>query len=147
MTAFWGWSSDYLNRKKLLVVGASSLIILSYPLFCGLAVWGESFIWLFSLGFATFAGMINGSYVVLITESFPPSIRYSGVGMSYSLGIAIFGGIAPLAFTWLLYSLQITEAPALYLSCCAILTLAALLTRPRSNEIIHLNVEPIITVN
>lgn len=126
-TAFFGWSSDHVNRKKLLAIGAVLLILFSYPLFFGLTALGKSFIWVFSLGFAICGGLINGSYVVLITELFPPSIRYTGVGLSYSLGIAIFGGIAPLVFTWLIQWLQSAEAPAIYLLGCALLTWLAIL--------------------
>lgn len=71
--------------------------------------------------------MINGSYVVLISESFPAHLRYSGVGFSYSLGIALFGGAAPLAFTQLIQALKLSEAPALYLLICACVTLFAIL--------------------
>lgn len=124
-TAFFGRISDYVNRKKLSMAGALLLITFSYPLFYGLRLFDTSFIWVFTLGFSVFGGMINGSYVVLITELFPANLRYSAVGFSYSLGVAIFGGIAPLAFTWLIQRLTVPEAPALYLLVCATLTLFA----------------------
>ena len=127
MTAFIGRISDYVNRKKLLMAGALLLITFSYPLFYGLRIFDASFIWVFTLCFAVFGGMINGSYVVLITELFPANLRYSAVGFSYSLGVAVFGGIAPLAFTWLIQRLTTPEAPALYLLVCATLTLFATL--------------------
>lgn len=125
MTAFFGFVSDYINRKKLLMTGALLLAGLSYPLFCGLNEFGEQFIWVFILGFAILGGVINGSYVVLITESFPTPLRYSGVGFSYSLGVALFGGFAPLIFTWLIQCTGRAEAPALYMMCCAFLTFIA----------------------
>ena len=127
MTAFFGRFSDKVNREKLIVLGASLLIIFSYPLFNGLVTFGEPFIWIFTIGFSLFGAMINGSYVVLITESFPAHLRYSGVGFSYSLGVALFGGTAPLAFTGLINYLNFVEAPSLYLSGCALLTLFAAL--------------------
>ncbi len=126
LTAVFGRVSDRYNRKKLLALGASLLILSSYPLFYGLNHFGESFIWIFTLCFALFGAMINGSYVVLISESFPAHLRYSGVGFSYSLGIALFGGIAPLAFTQLIQTLNLPEAPALYLLFCACMTLIAI---------------------
>ncbi|KTC82261.1 MFS transporter [Legionella cherrii] len=127
LTAVFGGLSDRFNRKKLLKLGAVLLILSSYPLFYGLSHWGESFVWIFTFCFALFGAMINGSYVVLISESFPAHLRYSGVGFSYSLGIALFGGIAPLAFTQLIYIFRAPEAPAIYLMVCACLTLIAIL--------------------
>ncbi|KTD44306.1 major facilitator family transporter [Legionella parisiensis] len=130
-TAVFGSLSDRCNRKKLLIFGALLLILSCYPLFYGLNHLGESFVWVFTLCFALFGAMINGSYVVLISESFPTHLRYSGVGFSYSLGIALFGGAAPLAFTQLIQVLKLSEAPALYLLLCACVTLIAIL---RSNQ-------------
>jgi len=130
LTAFFGRVSDYIDRKKLLMAGALLLITFSYPLFYGLRIFGEPFVWIFTLGFALFGSMINGSYVVLITESFPPNLRYSAVGCSYSLGVAVFGGVAPLAFTWLIQCLAVPEAPVLYLLGCAAMTLFAILAYP-----------------
>ncbi|STY28225.1 major facilitator family transporter [Legionella wadsworthii] len=87
----------------------------------------KTFVWLFIFGFAFLGAIINGSYVVLISESFPAHLRYSGVGFSYSLGIALFGGIAPLIFSQLIVTLKSPEAPALYLFVCACFTLFAII--------------------
>jgi MFS family permease len=135
MTAFFGWVSDYVNRNKLLMIGALLLLLFSYPLFYGLTTGGEQFIWVFILAISFFGGMINGSYVVLITESFPANLRYSGMGFSYSLGVAVFGGIAPLAFTSLTHYLAVSEAPALYLLACATLTLMAIVSYTNAEKI------------
>ncbi len=133
-TAFFGWGSDYIGRRNLLATGAIFLIIASYPFFCGLTRVGEHFVWIFSLAFAIFGGMINGSFAVLITECFPAAIRYSGVGLCYSLGMAVFGGTAPLAFTWLIHNFNMPEAPSLYLIGCGICTLAAVLMGNRDGN-------------
>ena len=45
---------------------------------------------------------------------FPPAERYSGSAFSYSLGVAVFGGTAPMIVSWLV-SHGLTFAPALYL--------------------------------
>lgn len=126
MTACFGRISDYVDRKKLLMISAILLILLSYPLFHGLRILSEPFLWIFILSFACLSGVINGSYMVLITELFPANLRYSAVGFSYSLGIAVFGGIAPLVFTWLIECLMTPEAPAFYIMSCATLTLLAI---------------------
>lgn len=127
LTAFFGWISDKIDRKRLLMSGAILLLVFTYPLFHGLKLFGEPFVWIVIICFALFGGMINGSYVVLITESFPANLRYSAVGFSYSLGVALFGGIAPLAFTWLVQHFITPEAPSLYLLGCVTLTLIAIL--------------------
>lgn len=127
MTAVFGYCADHIDRKKLMLTGTILLMALSYPLFYGFMVLGKQFVWVFTLGVAVIGSMINGSYVVVLTESFPANIRYSGVGFSYSLGVAIFGGLAPLTFTWLIRFFATLEAPALYVFCCAALTFLAIL--------------------
>ncbi|WP_419418404.1 MFS transporter [Legionella sp. D16C41] len=127
MTVFAGWLSDYFSRQKLFLGATLSLIFLSYFLFYNLTAQGEIFLLPFLAGFVLLGGLINGSYVVLLVESFPPSLRYSGVGLSYSLGVALFGGIAPLGFTWLIQTFDCNEAPAFYLIGSAVFTFIAVI--------------------
>ncbi|MBY0378509.1 MAG: MFS transporter [Gammaproteobacteria bacterium] len=127
MTAVWGRVSDYYNRRRLMIIGTSLLMVLVVPLFYGLTTWGIEFIWIFILIFAVICGMINSCYVILITELFPANLRYSGVAFSYSLGFALIAGSAPLVFTALIQSLHRVEAPAFYIAACSLLTLMATL--------------------
>lgn len=125
-TALFGYFSDHVRRQRLPSMGACLLISCSYFLFYRLHHAGASFIGPFIVLLSLFGGMINGSYVVLISSIFPANLRYSAVGLSYSLGIALFGGLAPLTFTWLIQQLQLPEAPAFYIILCATLTLIAI---------------------
>lgn len=132
--AFWGMLSDYLNRQRFMILGTTLLLLLIYPLFHGLIVWGKEFIWIFFLSIALIAGMVNSCYVILITELFPPNLRYSGVGFGYSLGVAIFAGIAPLAFTELIAFFHRADAPALYIVICSVLTLIGAISCKNEKE-------------
>lgn len=127
MIGFWGMASDYIHPKRLILIGTTALMLFIYPLFYGLIHFRGEFIWIFFLSIAVIAGIVNGCYVILITELFPANVRYSGVGFSYSLGVAIFAGIAPLAFTGLIQFLHRADAPALYIVACSALTLTATL--------------------
>jgi hypothetical protein len=49
--------------------------------------------------------------------------------------VAVFGGIAPLAFTSLTHYLAVSEAPALYLLACATLTLMAIVSYTNAEKI------------
>ena len=42
------------------------------------------------------------------------------------LGIAVFGGLAPLIFAWLIHFFATPKAPALYVFGCALLTFVAI---------------------
>jgi MFS family permease len=127
MTAISGWLSDYVGRKQLMITGNLLILSLGYWLFAQLSVQDENFIWFFAIGYAILSGMVNGYYAVSLAESFPTNLRYSGTGLSYSLGIGIFGGLAPLSFTYLVDVFHNVIAPYYYLFGCAVLTLSALL--------------------
>jgi hypothetical protein len=38
---------------------------------------------------------------IIMIRAFPPPIRFSGVSVSYNLGNAVFGGLAPAVVAWL----------------------------------------------
>lgn len=134
MTVFFGWLSDHSGRKKLIISGILIILICSYPLFYGLYRYGVPFIWVFIVVFSIGGGMTNGSYGVLIAESFPSNLRYSGMGLSYSFGIAIFGGMAPLMFTYLLNAFSTPEAPSFYLIFAAATALMGMVLSLRNLE-------------
>lgn len=141
MTAFFGWLSDSVGRREIMVTGTALSIPLMYLLFCGLSVYGGSFIWIFALGLASLAAMLNGCYIVSIAESFSPSLRYSGLAICHSISLAIFGGLAPLGFTYLINMCMDVKAPYYYLLCCLVFSLFSALhyskkeyNTPRSDQ-------------
>ena len=65
-----------------------------------------------------------GVYPSLLPYLFPSKIRCSGFSLSYSLSVAIVGGTAPMAATWLLQEQGWSQGPAWY---CVIWAIPALL--------------------
>ena len=58
--------------------------------------------------------LYSGVYPSLLPFLFPAGMRCSSFSFSYSLIVALLGGTAPLVATWLLQSLRLDYAPALY---------------------------------
>jgi MHS family proline/betaine transporter-like MFS transporter len=56
-------------------------------------------------------------------KKFAAEVRYSGVGVSYTIGIAIFGGFSPLVCSYLIKVTGLYYAPAFYIVGLAILYL------------------------
>jgi MHS family proline/betaine transporter-like MFS transporter len=69
-----------------------------------------------------------GPFFATVTELFPTSQRYTGLSVGYNIGAALFGGTAPLVATFLIQWSGNVLAPAFYLSFCATVSLAILLT-------------------
>lgn len=110
-----GYFSDKIGRSKLMAWSGLSTILAAFPLF---------YIMLSTQNFYSFLGcqilicITSMPYVAtcssVLPMLFPPAERYSGSAFSYSLGVAVFGGTAPLIVSWLA-SQGLTLAPALYL--------------------------------
>lgn len=127
MTAVIGGLSDTLGKQPFMITGTLLLIVCGYFLFSALTIYNNAFIWLFILCMGSFAAMVNGCYMVSIAESFSPALRYSGLAMSHSVSLAIFGGLAPVGFTYFMKLGAGVYAPYCFLLACFILSMISLL--------------------
>ena len=115
----------YGRRITLIVVSAAIAVfgLVMAPLFVAHSVVAVTFF--LSLGLALM-GMTYGPLGTMLSELFPPAIRYTGVSLTFNLG-GIFGAsLAPYAATWLATHYGLDHV-GFYLSVSALLTLAALL--------------------
>jgi MFS family permease len=129
-----GFLSDKIGRKKVLIWGSILCIVVGYVLFKQLIAHGFLMPWLFVIGMGIIVALVNGTYGIAICEQFSPAFRASGMGLSYNLGFAIFGGLAPLASTYFIHVSGSAMAPYYYLLVCGLLTLFASLC---FNNVVH----------
>jgi MHS family proline/betaine transporter-like MFS transporter len=73
-----------------------------------------------------------GGLPALMSELFPTRVRTTGLSVSYSFGVAIFGGFAPFINAWLIDMTGSKLAPSFYLMLAAVISLAALTAARRS---------------
>lgn len=118
--------ADRYGRRITLILVTIAIILfglLMAPLFVAHSALGVTFF--LSLGLALM-GMTYGPLGTMLSELFPPAIRYTGVSLSFNLG-GIFGAsLAPYAATWLATHYGLSHV-GYYLSISAALTLLALL--------------------
>jgi MHS family proline/betaine transporter-like MFS transporter len=121
-----GHLSDSLGRKKVMLTASAALGLLVYPLFIIL----DQGVMLMALGiqaiFAVLVGSIQGPLPAFLVESFPPQSRYTAIGLSYNITLAIFGGTAPLLCTWLIRETGDLASPALYLVVLAAISILSM---------------------
>ena len=60
-------------------------------------------------------GTFNGPTNAYLNTLFPASVRYTGIAFGYALGAALFGGMAPYYYAWLVESTGLPLAPAFYM--------------------------------
>lgn len=115
---------DRFGRKRMLMLTAILVMVLSIPCFYLIQLHSLSAV-VFALTIATLLSSSDqGNSLSAVVENCPANVRYSGIAFSYNLGMAIFGGTAPLIVVLLTQKISIM-APAYYLVIMAAITLIA----------------------
>ena len=60
-------------------------------------------------------GLASGGAYVFVISLFDPQERFTGVAFSYNLGVALFGGTAPMIATGLVKATGFMHSPAYYI--------------------------------
>jgi MHS family proline/betaine transporter-like MFS transporter len=130
LTPIAGLVSDRIGRTTHMITMALLLLASIFPAF--LLLTGRPTPGLILLGvlwLGTLKALYYGPLAALMSELFPPATRATGLGLSYNIGVTVFGGMGPAIMTWLGGFALIGElAPGYYLTAVCILSLYALLT-------------------
>ncbi|MGH7155372.1 MAG: MFS transporter, partial [Acetobacteraceae bacterium] len=125
-----GHLSDRFGRKKVYLVGAVMVGVYAWIYFALLNS---------AVPFLIFIGIVvsliphdtmYGPQAALIAESFTGRLRYSGASIGYQLASVIAGGPAPLIATALLAAYHFWLPIAVYITICAIISIAATVMMP-----------------
>ncbi len=85
LVPFYGWLSDRIGRRGILVAAALGFIFLSYPLF----LWTDHTTFfgalIAQLIFALMMAAVEGPMPAAMVETFPTRTRFSGVALGYNL--------------------------------------------------------------
>lgn len=121
---FFGWLSDKIGRKWIMLAGMLQAVFLYRPLYTAMYEIGTSTehtvvnangtvntILLSDTGFWQLVGlvfiqvvlvtMVYGPIAAFLVELFPTRIRYTSMSLPYHVGNGIFGGMLPLVATYL----------------------------------------------
>jgi MHS family proline/betaine transporter-like MFS transporter len=129
----FGALSDRHGRLPMAFASAATILLAIYPMF----VWLAAVPTLQTLlTVQAIMGVLLAAYMgglpALMSELFPTRVRTTGLSVSYSFGVAIFGGFAPFINAWLIDMTGSKLAPSFYLMLAAVISLAALTAARRS---------------
>lgn len=124
-----GMLSDRIGRRKVMVAAALLLLILAMPLLkilqADTSLFVKSVVVFVAGGIV---GLLAGPGPAMLAEMFPTRVRYTGLGMAYSLSNALFSGCAGLIITGLIRETGNIDIPAWYVIITALVSIPALMT-------------------
>jgi len=126
---FWGWLSDRIGRKKMVLIGLTATIVYAVPFFELLETRNAGLVFLaMVIAIPICKDMVFGPQAALVAEQFDGRVRYSGVSVGREFGGAIFGGTAPFIGTALAAAYGSVTPVAIYVMFGCLITAVAVLT-------------------
>lgn len=140
-TLLSSYFSDHIPGWKIISFGYIGCFLLAYPLFHSLS----DFDLMHQIGlmcaFSVFLGLCFGPRASFLVPIFPGPVRYSGLSLSFNIGNGIFGGLAPVAATYLVHKTGAISSPAVIVMATALISLMTCLTIASRNHRINMLTE------
>jgi MHS family proline/betaine transporter-like MFS transporter len=133
-----GMLADRFSRKSVMAFGALGLLAAAYPAFSYLiAAPSTERVVITQIGVAAFLLIYTAPAAAVLAELFSTTVRATGVSISFSLGVSVFGGFTPLILTALINWTKQPISVAFYLMAAATISLiTVLLLKDRSGELL-----------
>ena len=133
-----GILSDRYQRKRVMMVGALGLLLVAYPAFSFLiAAPSTERLIATQVAVAVFMLIYTAPASAVLAELFPTPVRATGISLTYSLGVAVFGGFTPAIITALIGWTAQPVSVAFYLMAAALISLVTVLTlKDRTGEVL-----------
>lgn len=101
-TLVFGWLSDRVNKRYIILCGLAMMFLAAYPFILSLQSGRSGMILLMCLIFGALIGMTEGTLNPIVAESFPVNIRATSVTFCWNFTAIAFGGMAPIISMWLI---------------------------------------------
>jgi MFS family permease len=130
-----GWLADRYGRRLVMIVPRILLTVLVWPAFLLLAAHPEALtLYVAAVVLTALTAVSSTASLVAIPELLPASIRATGLGVTYAVGVSLFGGTTQFVITWLLGVTNDPVSPAWYVVLTSLITLGAMLAMPESRH-------------
>jgi MHS family proline/betaine transporter-like MFS transporter len=123
----WGGHlGDIFGRVRISRIGAFTLFVGAWPAFALVKTGDTILLVLGALILAIGQGFFVGPLCAAMASLLPAKVRVTGIGLGYSFSVGVFGGFAPMLTEYLLSRHQMVMAPAIVITCGALISLLAL---------------------
>ncbi|WJP97358.1 MFS transporter [Macrococcus bovicus] len=136
MIPFYGRLSDRVGRRKLYLIGATAMMLYSFPYFWLLEQRSTVMVLIATIiGLSIIWSPITAVLGTMFSEVFSKEVRYTGVTLGYQIGAALAGGTAPMIAEYLMGRFNHSYVPvAIYLMVIAAISITAVLSIKRHKE-------------
>jgi MHS family proline/betaine transporter-like MFS transporter len=111
---FWGWLSDRMGRKPVIIGTIAVFMLLTYPTYAAIA--DSRSLTALLLGTAVLSLLYPASTIAIaIAEQFPKRVRCAALSIIYGVGTAVLGAVTQPAVAALIHASNDARAPAYYL--------------------------------
>jgi MHS family citrate/tricarballylate:H+ symporter-like MFS transporter len=125
-TLLGGWLSDRYGRRRIMMVPLLLFLAVTYPAFAmlvrnhdGPTLWGVTAL------IGALNSLSSGAALIWLTEGLRKEVRSLGLGATYAISVAVFGGTTQPMLAWLTHATGNPLTPAYYLMAAALIGLAA----------------------
>ncbi len=131
-TVFFGYLSDKINKRYIILTGTFCLLIAAYPFILSLKIGAAPAILFMSILLGALIGMTEGTLNPVVAESFPTNIRATSVAFCWNFTSVAFGGIAPMISMKLIGVGGIDTVAYYLMAVCSVTIIVTLLTLKQS---------------
>lgn len=129
----WGKLSDKIGRKPVIYIFAIALAVTQLPMMN--LINDQPWTLLIASGASLIVVAAGGALLApIMAEVFPTEHRTKGIGLAYSLSVAVFGGSAPYIFQ-LFVAQDMAWASSVYVIAMALLTLISMKLLPETKGV------------
>jgi len=117
-----GFLSDKFGRKPMAMISLLGILLGAYPFYCVLNLGDNTLALIAMISFMSFIALGGATYQVWLAETFPRTLRATGLGIAYNVAAGILGGTTPLLCVTLIEVTHNRMAPAGLLIVAAVVS-------------------------
>jgi MHS family proline/betaine transporter-like MFS transporter len=125
-TVVFGWLSDKVNKRYIILCGTFGLFLSVYPFIRALENGSPGLILFLSVLLGVLIGMTEGTLNPVVAETFPTQIRATSVAFCWNCTAILFGGVAPVLSMWLIQKSGGVNIVAYYLMAACTVTILSI---------------------
>lgn len=121
-----GFLADKVSRSFILFVSIIATCVFSFVIY-NTYIYNQDFYFVAIVISAILAALCWGNIPAMLIDLFKQDVRYTGIGFSYNIGFAVFGGLTPMIVISAIKFSGDKLAPAYILAAGAMITLIAMI--------------------